>query len=124
MAETIDELLLADAAAWRQWLADNHRTRTAVWIVLAKKGAAALTSLAFDDALAEAVCYGWIDNKTMRRDETTYRIRFTPRRPGGTWSRGNVRLAEALIASGRMQAAGLAEVERARAEGRYRTSPP
>lgn len=88
-------------------------------MVLAKKGVPAPTSLTFDDALAEAVCYGWIDNKSMRRDASTYRLRFTPRRPGGNWSASNVQLAERLIAEGRMQPAGLAAVERARAEGRW-----
>jgi uncharacterized protein YdeI (YjbR/CyaY-like superfamily) len=119
VVDSIDDLIFADAAAWRRWLEGNHTTRSAVWVVLAKKGAAAPTTLTFDEALAEAVCYGWIDNKTMRRDDTTYRMRFSPRRPRGTWSASNVRLAEALIASGRMQPAGLAEVERARADGRY-----
>ena len=121
----VDELLVTDAIHWREWLQDHHAAAASVWVVLAKKGAPAPTSLTFDDALAEAVCFGWIDNKTRRRDASTYLIRFTPRRPGGTWSASNVQLAERLMAGGLMHPAGLAAVERAQAEGRWkpRASP-
>ena len=119
MTEPVDEVLVADVAAWRKWLHKHHATAQSAWVVLTKKGKQAPTTLTFDEALAETLCFGWIDNKTMRRDDTTYRMRVTPRRPGGTWSASNVRLAESLIAGGRMHAAGLAEVERARADGRW-----
>lgn len=117
---------MADASAWRRWLDAHHATDAAVWVVLAKKGAKAATTLRFDEALDDALCYGWIDNKSLRRDASTYRLRFTRRRPGGTWSASNVRRADRLIASGRMEPAGMKEVEDARADGRWdaaRTSP-
>ena len=113
------ELLVADASAWRDWLEANHASSTGVRLVLAKKGVTSPTSLTYDDALPEALCYGWIDGHLTRRDDATYRVRFTPRRPRGTWSQRNVTLAESLIASGRMQPAGLAEVSRAREDGRW-----
>jgi uncharacterized protein YdeI (YjbR/CyaY-like superfamily) len=113
------ELLVADAAQWRAWLAGNHATSAGVRLVLAKKGATEPTYLTYDEALPEALCYGWIDGQLTRRDEGTYRVRFTGRRARSPWSRRNVELAERLIAAGRMQPAGLAEVERAKADGRW-----
>ena len=118
MIET-PELLVADAAAWRAWLADNHATTPGVRLVLAKKGATEPTQLTYDLALPEALCYGWIDGHLTQRDNLTYRVRFTPRRSRSSWSQRNVETAERLIADGRMQPAGLAEVERAQADGRW-----
>lgn len=123
MTEETDELVVADANAWRKWLQAHHATTAAVWVVVRKKGAAVPTQLTFEEALAEALCFGWIDNKSKSRDATSYRLRFTPRRPGGNWSPSNIRLAGELIAAGRMHAAGLAEVERARADGRWGSAP-
>ncbi len=80
MAEEPPELTLADATAWRSWLRENHGDLTGVWLVLAKKGVPAPTSLSYDQALDEALCHGWIDGQARRRDEATYRQRFTPRR--------------------------------------------
>jgi uncharacterized protein YdeI (YjbR/CyaY-like superfamily) len=113
------ELLVADAAHWRAWLACNHATSTGVRLVLAKKGVAAPTLLTHADALPEALCYGWIDGQLTRGDHATYRVRFTPRHARSPWSHRNVAIAERLIAEGRMQPPGLAEVERAKADGRW-----
>jgi uncharacterized protein YdeI (YjbR/CyaY-like superfamily) len=113
------ELLVADTAAWRAWLAANHATSSGVRLVLAKKGVTEPTRLTYDDALPEALCYGWIDGQLTRRDEGTYCVRFTPRRARSAWSKRNVETVERLIAEGRMQPAGLVEVERARADGRW-----
>jgi len=119
MAEELPELIVPDAAGWRGWLDTSGSSSRGVRLVLAKKGTVVPTSLTYDQALEEALCEGWIDGQIGRRDETTYRQRFTPRRPKSGWSRRNVGLAEGLIASGRMRARGLAEVERARADGRW-----
>lgn len=113
------ELLVADVAAWHAWLAGNHATSPGVRLVLAKKGATEPTRLTYDEALPEALCYGWIDGHLTQRDNLTYRVRFTPRRARSSWSQRNVETAERLIADGRMQPAGLAEVKRARADGRW-----
>ena len=118
VAGELPELLVADAAAWRSWLGEHH-TDPGVWLVLAKKGTLEPTRLSYDDALPEALCHGWIDGQAGRRDAGTYRQRFTPRRPRSAWSRRNVGLAEELIAAGRMHPAGLAEVRRARTDGRW-----
>lgn len=77
------------------------------------------TGLTYDDALPEALSYGWIDGHLTGRDDATYRVRFTPRRARSSWSQRNVKIAERLIADGRMRPAGLAEVRRAQADGRW-----
>jgi uncharacterized protein YdeI (YjbR/CyaY-like superfamily) len=119
VSDELPELTVAGAAAWREWLAGNHSEATGVWLVLAKKGTTEPTSLSYDEALEEALCHGWIDGQVRRRDERTYRQRFTPRRARSAWSKRNVAIAQRLAAAGRMHAAGLAEVERAQADGRW-----
>ncbi len=80
------------------------------------------TNLTYDQALEEAVCYGWVDGQVGRRDELTYRQRFTPRRYRSAWSANNVVLAERLMTQGRMSATGLAAVGRAKADGTWLAS--
>lgn len=118
MTVELPELVVLDAAAWRSWLERHHDISRGAWLVLAKKGAAAPTTLTYASALEEALCFGWIDGQLRRRDAGTYCQRFTPRQPRSVWSRSNVALVERLISQGRMQSAGLAQVERARANGR------
>lgn len=115
----LPELIVRDAAAWRAWLAAHHADSAGVWLVLAKKGAVEPTSLTYDQALDEALCFGWIDGQTGRRDEATYRQRFTHRRPRSNWSKRNTGIAERLLAERRMHSAGVAEIERAKADGRW-----
>jgi uncharacterized protein YdeI (YjbR/CyaY-like superfamily) len=119
MADELPELVVRDAAAWRTWLAGHHADPVGVWLVLAKKGTEKPTSLTYDQALEEALCHGWIDGQAGRRDEATYRQRFTPRRRRSGWSKRNTGIAERLIAEDRMRPAGHAEVERAKADGRW-----
>jgi uncharacterized protein YdeI (YjbR/CyaY-like superfamily) len=119
MADDLPELIVRDAAAWRTWLAGHDADPVGVWLVLAKKGTEKPTSLTYDQALEEALCHGWIDGQAGRRDETTYRQRFTPRRRRSAWSKRNTGIAERLIAEDRMRPAGHAEVERAKADGRW-----
>ena len=119
MAVELPELIVRDAAAWREWLANHHADPTGVWLVLAKKGTEKPTSLTYDQALEEALCHGWIDGQAGRRDESTYRQRFSPRRRRSAWSKRNTGIAERLIAEERMHPAGHAEVERAKADGRW-----
>ena len=87
--------------------------------MLAKKGTTEPTSLTYDQALEEALCHGWIDGQARRKDDSTYRQRFTPRRQKSSWSQRNVGIVTRLTDEGRMQPAGLAEVERAKADGRW-----
>jgi uncharacterized protein YdeI (YjbR/CyaY-like superfamily) len=123
VADALPELTVVDAAGWRAWL-DQNWSAAGVWLVLARKGTVSPTSLSYGPALEEAACYGWIDGQVRRRDSATYFQRFTPRRPRSVWSRGNIALAERLIAEGRMQEAGLRAIERARQDGRWLSAPP
>lgn len=113
------ELIVLDGDAWRAWLGANHADRVGVWLVLAKKGTLEPTQLSYDDALLAALAHGWIDGQVRRRDERTYRQRFTPRRARSVWSKRNVAIVERLIADGAMHAAGLAAVAAAKADGRW-----
>jgi len=113
------DLIVLDSAAWRAWLATHHAEPAGVWLVLAKKGTEKPTNLTYDQALEEALCHGWIDGQVRRRDETTYRQRFTPRRSRSSWSKRNTEIVGRLLAEGRMHAAGVAEVERAKSDGRW-----
>jgi uncharacterized protein YdeI (YjbR/CyaY-like superfamily) len=122
MADELPELIVEDAAAWAAWLEDRHATAAGVWLVLAKRGADSPTRLSYDEALEEALCYGWIDGQVRRRDAGTYKQRFTPRRPRSAWSKRNVEIAERLIAAGRMQPAGSDAIEQARSDGRWQSA--
>jgi uncharacterized protein YdeI (YjbR/CyaY-like superfamily) len=119
MSEELAELTVADTVAWRKWLARHHDGSPGVWLVLAKKGTTDPTSVTYAQALDEALCHGWIDGQVRRRDDATYRQRFTPRRARSPWSANNVDNIARLLAAGRMHPAGLAAVERAKADGRW-----
>ena len=115
---------MKNGAAWRAWLRKRHDEPEGVWLVLAKKGTKTPTSLTYDDALEEALCHGWIDGQVRRRDDATYLQRFTPRRRRSPWSQRNVGIAERLLAEGRMHSAGVAEIERAKEDGRWQAAYP
>jgi uncharacterized protein YdeI (YjbR/CyaY-like superfamily) len=105
--------------AFAEFLAAHHAdTPDGVWIRFARKGSG-IPSVTHDEALEVALCYGWIDAQVRGGDETHYVQRFVPRRARSKWSKVNRAKAEALIAAGAMRPAGLAEVERARADGRW-----
>jgi uncharacterized protein YdeI (YjbR/CyaY-like superfamily) len=118
----LPELLVADAVEWQTWLSSNHSTSLGVALVLAKKGTTRPTTLSYDDALDEAICFGWIDGQLERRDGTTFRRRFTPRSVRSPWSQRNVAIAERLMASGRLHRSGEREVSQAKADGRWNTA--
>lgn len=113
-----DELLVADRAGWRAWLEEHHDTVPAVWLVLTKKGGA-VTALTYEEAVLEALCFGWIDGQARSRDAGSSFIRFTPRGPRSKWSQSNVERVARLEAEGLMTDAGRAAVDAARADGRW-----
>lgn len=114
----LEVVTFSDAAEWESWLAEHHGLRTGVWQKIAKKGSG-IVSVTYPEAVDVALCYGWIDGQRKGLDETHFLQKFTPRRPRSLWSKVNVTKAEALIASGRMQAPGHAEVAAAKADGRW-----
>jgi uncharacterized protein YdeI (YjbR/CyaY-like superfamily) len=112
-----------DQRTWSRWLARNHARPDGVWLKFAKKGSPT-PSVSYAEALEEALCFGWIDGQVRRFDEHFYLQRFTPRRPRSKWSQNNREKATRLIAEGRMQPAGLAQVEAAQADGRWEAAYP
>ncbi|APU17574.1 MULTISPECIES: YdeI/OmpD-associated family protein [Actinoalloteichus] len=117
-------LVIPDAADWRAWLEVNENVSDGVWLVLAKKGTVAPTTLTYSQALDEALCSGWIDGQRKGRDDATFLQRFTPRRRRSIWSQRNVGLVGSLIEQGRMRLRGHAEIERARLDGRWERAYP
>jgi uncharacterized protein YdeI (YjbR/CyaY-like superfamily) len=111
-----------DDLEWRSWLSGNHSESKGVWLVLAKKGTTEPTTLTYDSALDEAICFGWIDGQLGRRNDATFRRRFTPRNARSPWSQRNVGIAERLLASGRMHRSGEDEVRKAKEDGRWTTA--
>jgi uncharacterized protein YdeI (YjbR/CyaY-like superfamily) len=121
-AEELPELIVSDGPAWRRWLGSHHADSPGVRLILAKKGTTTPTQLTYGDALEEALSHGWIDGQGLRRDDTTYSVRFTPRRRRSAWSKRNTVIAERLLAEGRMHAAGIAEMDRAKSDGRWQAA--
>jgi uncharacterized protein YdeI (YjbR/CyaY-like superfamily) len=111
-------IAFASQDAFREFLAAEHASSDGIWIKFAKKGSR-IASVDYAQALDIALCYGWIDGQVKTFDDRYYLQRWTPRRQRSRWSKRNCDKAEALIASGAMQPAGLAEVERAKADGRW-----
>lgn len=111
-----------DASDWHSWLLGNHSESKGVWLVLAKKGTTHPTTLLYDKALDEAICFGWIDGQLGRRDNETFRRRFTPRNARSPWSQRNVAIAERLRVLGRMHRSGEDEVRKAKEDGRWTTA--
>jgi uncharacterized protein YdeI (YjbR/CyaY-like superfamily) len=107
-----------DAKAWESWLAKNQTATDGLWMRIAKK-ASGVKSITYPEAVEIALCYGWIDGLKRPESETTWLQRFVPRRPRSIWSKINREKALGLIASGKMQSAGLKEVERAKQDGRW-----
>ena len=105
-------------AAWGAWLRRHHRAAPGVWLVCHKKHSVT-PSVSYEEAVQEALCYGWIDSLVRSLDEDRYRQLFTPRKPRSTWSFSNKRRVAGLLAEGRMQSAGLATIAAAKANGSW-----
>jgi uncharacterized protein YdeI (YjbR/CyaY-like superfamily) len=114
----LPQLSFASAADWEAWMEANHDSSEGVWLKLAKKGSG-IPSVTLAEALEVCLCFGWIDGFRKALDDDYYLQRYTPRRPRSKWSKINVSKVEELTAAGRMRPAGLAEVERAKADGRW-----
>jgi uncharacterized protein YdeI (YjbR/CyaY-like superfamily) len=108
----------ASRDAWAAWLEERHATSDGLWLKLAKKGSG-IDTVTYPQAVEVALCYGWIDGQVRKFDESYWLQRFTPRRTRSKWSKINRQRAIELIEKGEMKPAGLREVERARADGRW-----
>ncbi len=112
------ELYPTDPKAWRQWLSRNNDSAQGVWLIVRKKNSQK-RGIVLNEALDEAVSFGWIDSKLKVHDEDFYQLLFTPRKSGGTWAQNNKQRVETLIRNGKMTAAGLAKVEAAKRDGSW-----
>jgi uncharacterized protein YdeI (YjbR/CyaY-like superfamily) len=109
--------------AWRTWLERNHgSTPAGIWLVF-KKGEAGENWLTYDEAVEEALCFGWIDSTIKRVDDVDYVRKFTPRKKDSAWSPSNKKRIARLVAAGRMTPVGLALVETAKANGNWERDP-
>jgi uncharacterized protein YdeI (YjbR/CyaY-like superfamily) len=116
-AEPLD---FRSAAEWRRWLAKNHAKSQGEWVYMYKK--ASSSGLRYQDALDEALCFGWIDGQIHAVDANRFRQRWTPRREGSVWSQVNKNKVKRLIAEGRMTEAGLAAMRDAKKTGRWQAA--
>jgi uncharacterized protein YdeI (YjbR/CyaY-like superfamily) len=103
---------------WERWLASNHANSKGIWLLFFKK-ASGTASVNYNEALLGALCYGWIDGQIKKHDDVSWIHKFVPRRPKSLWSKRNCAFVEQLIESGKMRAAGLREIEAAKADGRW-----
>lgn len=109
-------LYVTDREAWRAWLEKHYRTEKEVWLIFYKKHTRA-PNIALDDAIEEALCFGWIDSLVQRIDDEKYARKFTPRKNSKTWSALNVERLRKLMKEGRMTEAGLVKIDPAVLEG-------
>jgi uncharacterized protein YdeI (YjbR/CyaY-like superfamily) len=114
----IEPKLFKTRQAWRTWLARHHARETGIWLAYYKKGSGK-RSLTYEEALQEALCYGWIDSTVGRLDAERYKQRYTPRKLKSVWSPSNKARVEKLISEGRMAQPGLAKVEAAKRNGSW-----
>ncbi len=114
----METLEFAGRDAWRSWLASNHGSTDGIWMVF-NRVSTGISAIPYEDAVEEALCFGWIDSIVRRLDERRYCRKFTPRRPGSVWSALNRARVAKLMAEGRMTPAGMAMVEEAKSSGEW-----
>jgi uncharacterized protein YdeI (YjbR/CyaY-like superfamily) len=105
--EITETLYVTDRQTWRKWLRTNHNRKKEIWLVYYKKHSKK-SRIPYDDAVEEALCFGWIDSTVKRVDDETYVQKYTPRRSGSIWSDTNIRRAKKMIRQKKMTKAGLA----------------
>ena len=114
----LQDIWAEDGESWRAWLLEHHASETGVWLHMHKKGSGK-PSIAWSEAVDEALCFGWIDSISRSIDDQTYKQYFCPRKPKGNWSRINKAKVEALIAAGKMMPAGQSAIDLAKANGSW-----
>lgn len=103
---------------WREWLSANQSTAKVVWLIVVKKGSRTI-GISYDEAVEEALCFGWIDSRTKTVDATRYKLQMTPRKPGSVWSKPNKQRIKKLMKDGQMTAVGLAKIKAAKKDGSW-----
>lgn len=112
----MEQLYVDNLVAWRSWLQENQASSTGVWLVFFKKESGK-PSLAYEEAVEEALCHGWIDSIIKKIDEESYLRKFTPRKDDSKWSESNKKRVEKMILEKRMTEYGMAKVEIAKKNG-------
>lgn len=118
LPEYDESLILSSRDEWRKWLETNHRTKTGIWVIIIKKNSP-VEGLRYEEAVEEALCYGWIDSKMKSVDEDRFIQRFTPRKPESFWSDSNKARIKKMEAEGKMTEAGLKAVKVAKKNGMW-----
>jgi len=118
MVKITKKLQLINRDDWRSWLEENHTSQKEIWLVFFKKHTGK-PSLSYDDAVEEALCFGWIDGIMKRIDDEKHAIRYSPRKNKSVWSKSNKKRVERMIKQGRMTEAGLAKVKAAKESGEW-----
>jgi len=108
----------ASRADWRSWLESHYAGQSELWLAIYKKGSGKM-AVTYEEAVEEALCYGWIDGLVQALDEEKYAVRFSPRKPNSIWSESNKRRVEKLMREGRMAEPGLQKVAAAQASGEW-----
>lgn len=113
-----ERLEAKDRKEWREWLQNNHSTSQGIWLIYYKKGSGK-PSVSYDEAVKEALSFGWIDSKVNALDEERYMQVFTPRKPGSIWSKLNKQRVQKIIEQGIITPAGLEKIEAAKKDGSW-----
>ncbi len=117
-AQDHEQFYAQDRAEWRSWLAEHHTTAKGVWLIYYKKESGK-PRVSYEEAVEEALCFGWIDSVPKKIDEERYMQLFSPRKPSSGWSRPNKIRVERLIADDLMMSAGFKTIEIAKANGKW-----
>ena len=124
MSESMNEkvpreiLHMQNRGSWRSWLQNNHALSTGIWLAVSKKKSSA-PAFQYDEAVEEALCFGWIDSQLQKSDEDSYLLWMSPRKPASIWSLNNKRRIEKLMEKGLMTAAGLQKINAAKKDGSW-----
>ncbi|MBI1276602.1 MAG: hypothetical protein GC179_00600 [Anaerolineaceae bacterium] len=116
--EPVEQFYAKDRAEWRAWLAEHHATSSGVWLIYYKKESGK-PRVAYEEAVEEALCFGWVDSRPNSIDNERYMQLFSPRKPKSPWSKINKERVDRLIANGLMTSAGLKKIEAAMADGSW-----
>jgi uncharacterized protein YdeI (YjbR/CyaY-like superfamily) len=119
--EETEELYMTNRSSWRSWLEKNHDRKKEAWLIFYKKHTGK-SSIAYGDAVEEALCFGWIDSIVKKIDDEKFARKFTPRKPGSKWSESNKKRADKMITQGKMTGAGLELVNEAKKRGEWSTA--
>lgn len=116
--DTINQLYFENVDDWRLWLEENYDKCKGIWFIFIKKGVD-IPGVSYEDAVCEALCFGWIDSTARKLDSQRHMLMFTPRKKGSVWSKLNKKRVERLISENRIRPAGLQKIQAAKEDGSW-----